>query len=835
MSSYLRSFRFAARATVIGVLAAAVFHPVAALAVEPKVRVDIPAQDLSAALTQFGRETGVEIVFAPDAVREKKAAAVKGEFERDRALQLLLEGSGLTYRVTLQGAIVVEPSASRAGGPQQALELRMAQSERAPQPQNQTEAGRAGSSSAAPAADADNKNQEIIVSAQKRSERLQDVPVPVTAISAESLINSNQLRLQDYYTKVPGLGLTALRSSPVLIMRGVTTGLGANPTVSIIVDDVPYGSSTLNGGGLLAADLDPSDLARVEVLRGPQGTLYGASSLGGLLKFVTIDPSTEAFSGRVQAGVSDVNNGDGLGYSVRGAVNIPISETWALRATGFTRRDPGFIDDVRSGKDGINRVDVDGGRMSALWRPNQDVSLKLGALIQKVEAFGASQVYLQPGLRDLQQDVLPGTGWYDRRLKVYSATLSADLGPTELTAASGYSINTLVDALELGPGVAVPEDNETRRFTQEVRLTVPMGERVEWLFGGFYTRERSDYLQVVNLLDPATGAFITGIGSISFPTTYDEYAAFADLTFRVSDRFDVQIGGRQSWNKQTIVQTATGAYVATAYPELASKDNAFTYLLTPRFKITPEWMVYGRFTSGYRAGGPNGNLPSPSVPPQYDPDMTQNYEIGVKGEMLDRMLSLDAAVYYIDWKDIQLYLFDNVTSLYYNSNAGRAKSQGVELSMEARLPTGLSAVVSTSWNTAELTEDLPSTSLAYGLSGDRLPFSSRFSGSLILNQEFAVSSAVTAFVGGSVSYVGDRMGGFRGVTANVPDTRQVYPSYTKVDLLAGARFGDWTVNLFASNVTDKRGLLAGGLGSTFPQAFDIIQPRTVGMSVVKTF
>src|SRR5262249_48926184 len=154
----------------------------------------------------------------------------------------------------------------------------------------------------------------------------------------------NQLRLRDYYSRVPGLNLTpGTQSGQVLSIRGISTGSG-NPTVGVTVDDVPLGSSTFLGGGAVVPDFDPADLARIEVLRGPQGTLYGASSISGLIKFVTADPSTAGFTGWLQGGVSSVSHGHGAGYNARGSVNVPLSDTFAVRASGFTRKDPGFID-----------------------------------------------------------------------------------------------------------------------------------------------------------------------------------------------------------------------------------------------------------------------------------------------------------------------------------------------------------------------------------------------------------------------------------------------------------------------------------------------------------
>jgi outer membrane receptor protein involved in Fe transport len=156
--------------------------------------------------------------------------------------------------------------------------------------------------------------EEIVVTAQKRTERLQDVPVPVTVLKGETLVDTGKTRLESYYTTVPGLSMASSGGGDAnLTIRGISTGANTNPTVGIVLDDVPFGSTSTLATATFAPDIDPSDLARIEVLRGPQGTLYGASSIGGLLKFVTVDPSTERLSGRVQADTSRVYNGAAAG------------------------------------------------------------------------------------------------------------------------------------------------------------------------------------------------------------------------------------------------------------------------------------------------------------------------------------------------------------------------------------------------------------------------------------------------------------------------------------------------------------------------------------------
>ena len=209
---------------------------------------------------------------------------------------------------------------------------------------------------------------DIVVTAQKRVERLQDVPAAVSVVNTTALTESNQSRLRDFAASVPGF-----QASPspggggqqTLVIRGITSGTIQNPTVGIMIDEVPFGAATYD----FSPEVDPADLQRIEVLRGPQGTLYGASSLGGLVKFVTVEPSTTDVSGKVEAGVNGVAHGSGVGYALRGAVNLPVSDTLAIRISGFTHKDPGYIDNPTLKLTDVNDFYASGGRVSALFKP----------------------------------------------------------------------------------------------------------------------------------------------------------------------------------------------------------------------------------------------------------------------------------------------------------------------------------------------------------------------------------------------------------------------------------------------------------------------------------
>lgn len=690
--------------------------------------------------------------------------------------------------------------------------------------------------------------QEVIVTAQKRSERIQDVPIPVTAIQAETLIENNQTTLWDYYSSVPGLNIQPrIQSGDNLSIRGISTGSFSTPTVGIVVDDVPFGSS-LNGSAGASSfipDIDPAALARIEVLRGPQGTLYGASSMGGLIKYVTADPSTSGVSGSVGGGLDGDQHGNNPGYSARGSINVPLTDTLAVRASAFTHLEPGYVENPALKTDGLNEERVNGGSLAALWRPSSGISLKLSAFYQDDKAYGSSDVFSLPGfnLNDLQQNYVVGCCNGEKKAQGYSAALNVAVGKATITSITGYNISQAIDQFDLTffstpvttapytiPGFVIPENATIRRLTQELRVSAPLGSRFDLSLGGYYSRERSEFFQYAASTDPASGATQSqsvldiGVG------TLQEVAGFADLTYKITDRVDVQVGARES-HIESSAQAAAGA--TALGPESLSSANAFTYLLTPRFKISPDVMLYARLASGYRPGGANGRGDArynALVPAQFDPDKTENYELGLKGEFADHKLSVDASLFYIDWKNMQLALVDPVTFTGYYANGSGAKSEGLELVITMRPATGLNISTWIDYNEAVLTQPFPSNSAVVGLPGDRLPNSSRWSGNLSVQQEFPVTNRLVGFVSGVAAYVGDREGIF-----DPAGVRQYYPAYTKVDLRTGLKGESWSASVYVNNVTDKRGIISGGLDNYPPFAFQVIQPRTVGVTVTKNF
>lgn len=703
--------------------------------------------------------------------------------------------------------------------------------------------------------------EEIVVTAQKRTERLQDVPLSMSVLDSQSLVEANQVKISDYYASVPGLSIAAgAQSSNVIAIRGIAPNSAVSQalaTTGIVIDDSPIG-----GGNTVMPDLDPSDLQRIEVLRGPQGTLYGASSMGGLIRFVTLDPSTAALTGNVSAGMSGMQNE--AGYVFRGSANVPFTSNLAVRASGFIRQDPGYLDNPILGLKGANEAHASGGHLSLLWHPTERFTLKLSALYQRYNQSSTSDettVELVTGqqmpLGDLQQGYTRNGQYSDQTTQAYSAVLSYLIGGFELKSITGVNIIEAKDSNDLSlalgglseqtfgvTGWTNPEDFGRRTVTEELRGSSTFGSLD--IQTGLYFSDTVLFpdggLSYAFSTNAYTGAQVFQwaqfIGLSSNGADSDESAVFANLTYHFTSRFKLQAGARQSRDRQfattdTIIGQFDPVLLKQPSPYTTQAPGAtqypFTYLISPQYNFTPDLMVYGRVATGFRPGGPNsGEAIAQGAPTSFQPDTTKNYEFGSKGNLLNGLLSYDASLYYIVWDNMQVALSPSNRTYVYDGNAGAAKSEGAELTVELRPTSGLRLSAWMAFDDAEITKMSPNVTSFYAVPGDRLPYAARLSGSFSAEQIFPISNDLRTFVGGTVTYLGDRESLF----TTTPERTRL-PPYAKVDLKAGLYYGPWTVNVFVNNITDKRGIISGGLGSVNPTSFFTITPRTVGFTLAR--
>ncbi|RYD57497.1 MAG: TonB-dependent receptor [Sphingomonadales bacterium] len=710
---------------------------------------------------------------------------------------------------------------------------------------------------------ADENEGEIVVTAQKRSERLQDVPASVAVVSAEKLTAQGITKFEDYANRVPGMSLTSGRPGLTQVaLRGITTGPAQSAAATgFYVGEAPIGSvNAYSGGSNTTLDLDPSDLTQIEVLKGPQGTLYGANAMGGLVKYVTAEPNYNEITGRVSAAVNSVNQG-GTGYGFRGAINVPIiSDTLAVRASAYKRRDAGYIDIVgglAQGKD-VNYVEVTGGRVMLGAKLGSDVEIQLQAIAQDTETGGSNGIdvdatTLRPisgDLKAVRQVREPGKVQF----RLYNGVIKADLGGFDLVSSTTYQIakaythgdstiafGPTIGLFSFGSGpVAVQSNQETRiaRFSQEVRATSAglLGGALDVQLGAYYTHEdganRIPYFGTFSLTTGATLTPATPFVAAEIVSTYKEYSAFANATVHFGERFDVLVGGRYSHADQTydhrysgtLILLTTGAATNTSHGE--DSASIFTFLVSPRFKISDNAMVYGRVSSGYRPGGPNAL--APGAPTTFDADRLTSYEAGLKLTAADGKLGIDLAAFYTNWKDVQAQT--SAGGFNYIVNGGDALSQGAEATIRYNPMRGLSFGMNVAYTDAHLTENAPA---AGGLDGDRLPFVPDWSGSLYAQYNWSLGDNLDATLGGSVNHTGQRVSNYSTKAPKPVD------DYTTINLNAGLDFKGWSLSLFAKNLTDERGVLALASqtntpgGNPFAKA--VTTPRTIGAEVAVRF
>jgi outer membrane receptor protein involved in Fe transport len=703
---------------------------------------------------------------------------------------------------------------------------------------------------------------EVVVTAQKVSQSVIDVPLSISVVGSSELEKTQALNIQDYAKLVPGLQFT--ESQPGfgrLVLRGINTG-GVASAVGVYVDETTFGSSSgLANGAVLAGDFDTFDVSRIEVLRGPQGTLYGASSLGGVLKYVTNEPQFDSFQARVRGSFESVDGGD-MSWSGAGMVNAPVSDSVSIRASAFYRDVGGFVDSIGTDdsdvEKNLNGSTVSGGRASLLFKPSETFSLRVSAYLQDIKSDGTSEVDTDPETGEALYGGLTQTQFVpeisDVSYRVYNATAVWDLGFADLTSATSYGeleqdyhvdystyINNALGGFIGITNSFIDQITSVDRFTQEFRLSSHENEKFDWLVGAYYNDEKGLIDQNVHILEPGTMTdldlpFVPGVGAIN--SNYKETAVFVNGTLKFTPSFDLTLGGRFARNEQDVVQTQDGLlYGVPPAPSRLTSDSSedvFTYSIAPKFKINDRMAIYARIAKGFRPGGPNVVAPAPGVPTFYESDSTLNYELGMKGENETRTFGFDATVFHIDWDDIQLLAVINGVGV--NTNASGADSDGVEASLHFRPIDALQLSLTGAYTDATLNEDTDLLAVG-GRKGDRLPYTPKTSYTVSADYGWTLADSRSAYVGGSFSHLSDVPANFDAALAAADAPQRFLPSYDTVDVRAGFDFGTVSLELFGRNLTNDQGKTSDFSNNTpfGAIATGVIRPRSYGLTVTAEF
>jgi outer membrane receptor protein involved in Fe transport len=700
--------------------------------------------------------------------------------------------------------------------------------------------------------------QTVTVTATRRKELIRDVPVAITKISTDAQLDLGAKEIADVLQSVPGLNYVKGPSSSAageLVIRGVSTGVATNPTVAIYIDDVPIGGATGSSGGTDPFDQRLLDLGSIEVLKGPQGTLYGTASLGGLLRYNTRTPETNYFSGLVGGEMSSTSSG-GTNYTGYGYANVPLNQgVAALRVAGFHSKDGGYIDSIgpATAKD-INSGSVTGGRVSLGLRPMKDLEVRLALQSQEAKLDGPGYASLdasgKPIAGELTRVNLAYREPITRKNNLASLNVEADLGWAKASSITGYQtedVSVLLDANEgylrafppfLGVTSTVFSTRASlKKTTQEFRLVSPSGGTIDWLAGVFYTDEKVNATTLMTATLSPTSPFPPGVpllDNAGGDFNYKETAAYGTLVWNLSTDLALTLGARTSKVSQNSLLSDVGVITTNTVQDKSANSSPTTYLLAARYKLSPLSTAYGRVGTGYRAGGVNASVVNPGTgqtinQPPYTSDKLITYELGYKADLPNKQGGFDVAVYQTDWTNLQTIVAS--TGAGYIGNAGKARIRGFEFGGVLKPVSALTLRTAFTLQQAELTEANPGLS---GRAGERLPNSPKFALSVNGKYDFNLAAA-PSFAALNIAYTGDRTNSF---DANAGYANLHQPAYTLLDFNMGTSLGGFDLGFYVRNLTDERaqlGLYAPFIQVGGPAQVTYARPRTIGVTASKAF
>ena len=720
--------------------------------------------------------------------------------------------------------------------------------------------------------------EEIIVTARKREESLLSIPQEIQAIGQEQIEQANLKTVDDISRFVPSLSYNATTPGRgTIYFRGVaddSSSFIADASAAIYLDEQPLTQSSLQ------PEIRLVDIERIEALPGPQGTLYGASSQAGTLRYITNKPDPGGFETNVSLEGTSVDDGE-VGYDLSAVLNLPLSENMAIRLVGFTAHEAGFIDNVLGTSlggtfdnadvvdDDINGIDYSGGRAAFRWLPNDEWTVDVGVVYQKMKANAYSEDNVLRSGRELAVvrffDESRDDEWVQGSL-----TLQGDLGWGQFTSATSYFTRSIeyhqdntdytfyltgLSGLgpyyahyDLGPdprGLGWSDSPDVRRVAQEFRLQGETG-RMTWLAGLFYERVHDGFNFFSRVEDyedtPGFDFWATyydvqpGTTDNSFYHTKndqitEQYAAFGELGFSLSDRWTFTAGLRwfdHTRTREYFIQQPNGHFTA----ELVKAENStsdVTKKVSLQYQVGDSAMVYALYSDGFRAGGRNVVRPGAELPADYEPDFLDNYELGLKSRWLDGQIAFNLTAFRMEWDDYQVEVEDpSPLFIIVVTNVGDAEIDGVSAEFSAQLWDSLDV----GFNAQFLDPQTKSSNPILGTeAGARLPFSAEEKGAVWLEYTFPWE-----FAGGR--FYGRYQWTYNGDVLNAIDTLDsdptVQPSYEISDLKFGLEADTWEIYAYVDNLGNERAILFDQ-NSAPPGTITINAPRTWGLGFTKTW
>jgi len=724
---------------------------------------------------------------------------------------------------------------------------------------------------------------EIIVTAQKRSEPLSKVPVSVAAQTQEQLDAKGVKAIEDLARMVPSLNTRKGEGGDFNIsIRGVLANVGA-ATTGVYLDEAPVASRYACFYCGFSAFPRMFDLERVEVLRGPQGTLFGAGSEGGTIRFITPSPGLTDYSGYARAEVATTNSG-APSYEIGAAVGGPIVEDkLGFRASLWTRKDGGYIDRLdqvtgRVEEKDSNKSIATVGRVALTWKLTDELSITPSLFYQRTKVDDHSFYWPAAGeLRSLTAWASPAN---DRQL-IGSIIVAYEMGDYTFKSITsqydrlqkraddytGIDLAYFVDKTLL----FLPElpnyrdtsflDTDQDTFSQEIRLSNSGTGRIALTVGAYYSEGTTEFRQAIRgdfeaLLQTVYGASSTDIfgypavDGVSYRERQHqkdrEYAAFGDLAYALTDNLKLGVGLRVSRSEFTLNMVRDGPQAGGPF---AARRTGKETPVTPKFSLSyqkGDLLVYGSASKGFRTGGGNSsvaNIPScaadvaalggSDVPGEYDSDSVWSYEAGAKGRFRGGRVS--ASAFWVDWSNIQTNIILPTCGYNYTANVGKAVSRGFEIEGSFQPFEGVTLNAAVGYTDAYNKSDVKTGSSFLIHSGSKLAVPD-WTVALGAQYDFSVMD-VPAFARADYQYTSGYTRGY--VPGDISYSARIndIDAQNVVSLRLGVRPGRAEIALFANNLFDERPVifryedLPGGVAYRETS----IRPRTIGVSVQQRF
>ena len=750
-----------------------------------------------------------------------------------------------------------------------------------------------GSASAFAQTDA-SQLEEVVVTAQKRSENLQDVPISIQALGSERLDALQVSDANDYVKYLPSvIAPTGAPGFSNFYMRGVASGENNNhsgplPSVGVYLDEQPV--TTITG----PLDVHIYDIDRVEVLSGPQGTLYGASSQAGTIRIISNKPSTSGFSAGYDLEANRVSHGSDLGFSGEGFVNVPLGDRAAVRLVAWAQRDAGYIDNKPGTltfptgpititnsalvEDDYNEVDTVGARAALKIDLDDNWTVTPQLMGQRTQVDGGFAADPAVGSHAVRRFYPEGSDdkWFQAAMTIEGKVSNLDVVyagahmrrwvDTDQDYSDysyfydtlfGYGAYTTDDAgAFINTSQYIQGKDAYRKTSHELRIASPTENRFKVVAGLYYQRQTHNIQQRYKIDRLAAASEVPLWPDTLWLTkqlrTDRDYAAFADATFDVTDKLSLTGGVRFFKYKNSLAgffgfgagySSSTGvaacfrpdAIVAggpCTNVDKTTKGDGQTYRLNATYKFDDDRMVYATLSTGFRPGGINrrGTLPP------YKADFLKNHEVGWKTSWAGNRIRWNGALFYETWNDFQ-FSFLGANGLTEIRNAGKAKMKGIETDINWLVADGLTLTGAAAYTDAELNQDyVPDPSAPpEALKGTSLPVTPKLKANLTARYAWTMGDS-DAHVQGSLVQNGtafpDLRIGDRAVIGRLP-------SSTTFDLTAGLDRGSWRVAAYVKNLFDDKGQndrFVSCASSVCSRVYVIpIRPRTVGVRFGQDF